>query len=98
MVCAKRGHRGRLDIDRASWVVETALEWRRAEKSEIPTPLLEGITRNLFVQKDPSTDKTSARDDLASALVGNASQVKMKVGDNEVSIDRKGLTAMRKSD
>ncbi|MGM4904960.1 hypothetical protein AB8B21_12325 [Tardiphaga sp. 866_E4_N2_1] len=86
-----------LDIDRASWVVETALEWRRDQQSEIPAPLLEGISRNLFVDRDRDTEKTSAADDLASALVGNASAVKLKVGENEVSIDRKGLSGLAKT-
>jgi hypothetical protein len=79
-----------LDVDRASWIVETALEWRRVEKAELPTPLLEGIARNLFVGAKASTDATAA-DDLASAIFGNASQLKMKIGENELSFDRKAI-------
>jgi hypothetical protein len=85
-----------LDIDRASWVVETAMEWRRDQQAEIPSPLLEGITRNLFADHDHSTAH-SAADDLASALVGNASQLKLKMGDNELNFDRKGLTGLGKT-
>jgi hypothetical protein len=87
-----------LDIDRASWVVETALEWRRDQKTEIPTPLLEGITRNLFSERDAGPDRGTAADDLASALVGNASQVKLKLGGNEVSLDRKGLVGLSRTE
>jgi hypothetical protein len=43
-----------LDIDRASWVVETAMEWHRDQQAEIPAPLLEGITRNLFSDRGDS--------------------------------------------
>jgi hypothetical protein len=87
-----------LDIDRASWVVETAMEWRREQQTEIPAPLLEGITRNLFSDRNDTTSVHSAADDLASALVGNASQVKLKIGENEVSLDRKGLAGLGKAD
>jgi hypothetical protein len=86
-----------LDIDRASWVVETALEWRRDQKAEIPSPLLEGITRNLFAQRE-TEEKGTGVDDLASALVGNASGVKLKLGDSEVSLDRKGLSKLAKAE
>jgi hypothetical protein len=49
-----------LDVDRASWIVETALEWRRAEKTELPAPLLEGIARNLF-SSGGTGERTSSR-------------------------------------
>jgi len=87
-----------LDFDRASWVVESALEWRRDQKTEIPVPLLDGITRNLFLDRDHAGEKSTAADDLASALVGNASQVKLRVGENEISLDRKGLIGLSKTD
>lgn len=89
-----------LDIDRASWVVETSLEWRRDQKSEIPSYLLEGIARNLFNfdRKEGATERATAIDDLASALVGNASNVRLKAGENEISIDRRGLNRLAKSE
>lgn len=85
-------------IDRASWVVETAMEWRRDQNAEIPTSLLEGITRNLFTDGGDSAQAHSAADDLASALVGNASQLKVKLGNNELNFDRKGLAGLGKID
>jgi hypothetical protein len=87
-----------LDIDRASWVVETAMEWRRDQQAEIPTPLLEGIARNLFSDRSDSSAAHSAADDLASALVGNASQLKLKMGENELNFDRKGLAGLGKAE
>lgn len=87
-----------LDIDRASWVVETAMEWRRDQQSEIPAPLLEGITRDLFSDHNGSPEAHSAADDLASALVGNASQLKLRLGENEVSFDRKGVAGLAKAE
>jgi len=87
-----------LDINRASWVVETAMEWRRDQQSEIPSSLLEGVTRNLFAYADTSSQDHTAADDLASALVGNASQLKLKVGDSELNFDRKGLIGLAKTE
>lgn len=87
-----------LDINRASWVVETAMEWRRDQQSEIPSPLLEGVTRNLFAYGDSSVQAHTAADDLASALVGNASQLKLKVGDNELNFDRKAIGGLAKTE
>lgn len=85
-----------LDIDRASWVVETAMEWRRDQKAEMPLPLLEGITRNLFSDGASAAANHTAADDLASALIGNASGVKVKLGENELSLDRKGIAGLGK--
>ena len=41
-----------LDIDRASWLVETALEWKTSEGDAIPDTLMTSLTRNLFSGDD----------------------------------------------
>jgi hypothetical protein len=87
-----------LDIDRASWVVESALEWRRTAQAELPSPLLEGITRNLFVRSTTDAHKVSVADELASALFGSAAGVKLKVGENEVAFTRRGISKLRKAE
>ncbi|MGL3104687.1 hypothetical protein [Bradyrhizobium sp. BR 1432] len=86
-----------LDVDRASWVVETAMEWRRDQNEELPTALLDGITRNLFSGPNSLTEVHSAADNLASALVGNASQLKLKIGENELNLNRKGVAGLAKT-
>jgi hypothetical protein len=87
-----------LDIDRASWVVETALEWRRTAHEELPEPLLRGITRNLFVRIQAEETKLSAADELASALMGNAAGLKLKVGDSELAFTRRGIGKLSKTE
>jgi hypothetical protein len=87
-----------LDIDRASWVVESALEWRRTAQAELPSPLLEGITRNLFVRSTTDAHRVSVADELASALFGSAAGVKLKVGENEVAFTRRGISKLRKAE
>jgi hypothetical protein len=82
-----------LDIDRASWVVETAFEWKSSQESSIPQPLLDAITRNLFASGEARIDTAdSPADHLASALLGDASKVKLKFGDyGELEMDRSAI-------
>jgi hypothetical protein len=81
-----------LDVDRASWVVETALEWKSSLGSVIPTILLESISKNLFrpETKSPETPLHPG-DQLASALLGSASKVRMQAGNAELEFTGKSL-------
>lgn len=87
-----------LDIDRASWVVETALEWRFSQNSAIPQHLLDNISRNLFSkgEKDEAADMHPA-DYLASALIGKASSVRLSVPGGEVELGPKALSGAGKN-
>ena len=81
-----------LDIDRASWVVETSLEWKTILGSPIPTVLLESITNNLFVH-DEANKKESATPvtDFTSAILGTSSKMKIKSGNTELELDGKRI-------
>jgi hypothetical protein len=83
-----------LDVNRASWVVESCLEWRKeTENSAIPAELLASITRNLFVDKQSEPEQViHPADQLASALLGTASKVRLKAGNSEVEIDPKKIS------
>lgn len=83
-----------IDISRANWVVESCLEWRKETDSAIPAELIGSITRNLFA--DPVTDSNPVihpADELASALVGSASKLNLKVGDSELTFNKPGKIA-----
>jgi uncharacterized membrane protein YciS (DUF1049 family) len=81
-----------LDVDRASWAVETALAWKSEVKDVIPSTLLESITRNLFDNAGKLTETPlHPADQLASALLGTASSVRLKAGDAEIELDGKKL-------
>lgn len=86
-----------LDIDRASWVVETALEWKLSQDRPMPEHLLETISRNLFSksEKDESADIHPA-DYLASAILGRASNVNLKVPGGEISLTGKDIGKLKK--
>jgi hypothetical protein len=78
-----------IDVNRANWVIESCLEWRKETDSTIPTVLLESITRNLFVSGEEDLNNViHPSDELASALLGSSSKLKMKIGENELEFDK----------
>lgn len=79
-----------LDVNRANWVVETCLEWRKETESLIPTPLIESLTRGLFTANDSAPPALHPADELASALMGSASKLSLNVGGNTMEIDKPG--------
>jgi len=81
-----------LDMERASWLVETSLEWKDAKGTAIPPELLESLSSNLFSKEKEKIDPLHhPADQLASALMGSASTVKLKAGDSSIEIDPKKL-------
>ena len=87
-----------LDMERASWLVETSLEWKDAKGTAIPPELLESLSRNLFINEGQKVEQVQhPADQLASALMGSASAVKLKAGDSSIEIDPKKL-AKKKSE
>jgi|GEM_PF-1999452 len=86
-----------LDIDRASWVVEMALEWKDAKGSDIPQELVNRLAANLFESQNLSRVSHPA-EDLASALLGASSNIALKLPQNvELNVDRKGVKQFEKA-
>ena len=80
-----------IDVNRANWVIESCLEWRKETESAIPTALLDSITKNLFVNETKDLEKVAhPSDELASALLGSASKLKMNIAGNELEFDKPG--------
>ncbi len=80
-----------LDMERASWLVETSLEWNDKKDGMMPEKLLESLTNNLFADEHKIESVQHPADQLASALFGTAKSAKLKLGDSEVDIDTKAL-------
>jgi hypothetical protein len=80
-----------LDMERASWLVETSLEWNDAKGTIMPPELMESLSANLFNDKSEIEHVIHPADQLASALFGSASSIKLKTGDSLVEIDPKKL-------
>ncbi|QCU76576.1 hypothetical protein [Pseudoalteromonas distincta] len=87
-----------LDMERASWLVETSLEWKDAKGTAIPPELLDSLSNNLFSNEKEKIDPLHhPADQLASALMGSASSVKLKAGDSSIEIDPKKLAKTKSS-
>ena len=81
-----------LDMERASWIVETSLEWKGEKGTEMPEGLMQSLSNNLFMDTDSKKeDLEHPSDQLASALLGASSLVKMKAGGAEIELDPKKL-------
>lgn len=79
-----------VDVNRANWIIESCLEWKKSTASDIPPELLASMSRGLFSYQDrDSTQVLHPADELASALFGAASKVRLKSGDSEVELDAK---------
>jgi VIT1/CCC1 family predicted Fe2+/Mn2+ transporter len=89
----------KVDIDRASWVAETLLEWNRESPGrEIPNELLLSFTRRLFDWDGKVEDSHSASDSLASAILGSAAKLEIGPNGARMEMDRKSLKTLDKRD
>ena len=78
-----------LDVNRANWIIESCLEWRKETQSPIPRELLSSITNGLFANQQPSTEQVlHPADELASALLGSASKLTLKAGENTMEFSK----------
>jgi hypothetical protein len=84
-----------LDIERASWILESLIELHGEDIKDMPDALLEAVTRNLFVQPGELQSVNTPIDDLADILRDGAESVRIKQGDSEIVLDRKGLKRLR---
>lgn len=81
-----------LDIDRASWVVEMALEWKDEKGTEIPEELIERFTENLFKDQNIFESAKHPSEELATALLSATSGLTLKVpGFGELALDKRSI-------
>lgn len=79
-----------LDVNRANWVIESCLEWRKETESDVPEQLLNSITRNLFISNSNKEENViHPADELASAIIGSSSKLKLNVAGNEIELNPK---------
>ncbi|AWH19220.1 hypothetical protein C1922_18820 [Stenotrophomonas sp. ZAC14D2_NAIMI4_7] len=89
----------RLDIERASWLTETVLEWNQSSKEPFPELLASRLSTGLFQStKDDVEDPQTSASQLAEALLGSAASARLKLGDQELSLDRKGIRQLERPD
>jgi hypothetical protein len=87
----------RLDIERASWLAETVLEWKSKVDEPFPDLLASRLSTGLFHTSPTEADdpKTPASY-LADALFGAASSAKIKIGDQEIVLDRRSIKKLER--
>ena len=56
-----------IDLDRASWLVEMALEWKAEKGTEIPDSLLDKLANNLYAEDREEAVDLHPADQVASA-------------------------------
>lgn len=77
-----------LDIDRANWLVELAMEWKHITKSEIPIELIDKLSRSLFVSDDSRTMDLHPAETILSAVFGKGGKVNVAVPGGKVTMER----------
>lgn len=87
-----------LDFDRASWVVESSLEFEKETKTPIPAELLARLSAHLFADSGTMEQARHPAEDLANAILGASSGIRFKTPGAEVNLDRKGIKQLRSSD
>lgn len=87
----------RLDIERASWLAETVLEWRSSSDEPFPELLTSRLSAGLFLNTSvESDDPKSPAAHLAEAIFGAAATAKVKMGDQELQFDRKSIKELER--
>lgn len=67
-----------LDIDRANWLVELAMEWKNIMKSEIPTDLIDKLARSLFISEETKDIDIHPAETLLSSFFGKAGSINVE--------------------
>ncbi|MFZ6772312.1 hypothetical protein ACO0LB_06295 [Undibacterium sp. SXout7W] len=81
----------KMDINRASWAIESSLEWQKNTSTPMPADLITSITKGLFVTEKSEPERViHPADELASALLGSASKLTLKSGENKFEFDKPG--------
>ena len=74
------------------------LQLLKETKEPIPTELLNSISKNLFTSEKGELEKVvHPADELASALLGSASKLKLNLGGNQLEFDKPGKISKSKS-
>ncbi|MDP4024047.1 hypothetical protein Q8W71_15565 [Methylobacterium sp. NEAU 140] len=87
-----------IDINRASWAVEAALEWKGIQGEQMPDALLMGITKHLFETSPADNTEYSPLEALASSILGSASNLNLDVNGSKIAFDRKSIASIKKAE
>ena len=81
-----------LDIDRASWLIETASEWQAEQDERLPDAIIDYLAGNLF---ETSGGTKQVGESTLSEVLGAASNVKLQTELASVELDRKSMDRLK---
>lgn len=79
-----------IDVERASWVLESLLELKGEGLNEMPPVLLEAVTRGLFEKNDATKGARVENNEILTLLKAGKS-IELDVYGNKVILDKSGL-------
>ncbi|EEA94068.1 hypothetical protein [Pseudovibrio sp. JE062] len=79
-----------LDINRASWTIETIMEMKTKEEHALPEQWIEGACRGLFEKQSTTATEPTAMDALG-ALLNVTGRLEMGPEGNKLELDKTGL-------
>lgn len=89
--------RFQLDIDRASWVVEMAMEWKDEKGSEISKELIDRLTVNLF-QSNTSAKITHPTEDVLNKFLNSSAELNVSIPSlGNITLNNKGVKELKKA-
>lgn len=87
-----------IDLHRASWAVELAMEWKKENSESIPSDIFAQLSKNLFISSDENIPNLHPADQLASAILGASAKAKLPLpGGGEIELDKRGIRQLSKN-
>ncbi|MDE3241019.1 MAG: hypothetical protein KGN33_18840, partial [Paracoccaceae bacterium] len=84
-----------LDVDRASWSIETLMEMAKQENAEIPEAWIKGVCNDLFVTSTEKEEPTALQ--ALGAMMDVAAGAEIGSNGAKIVLNRKGTKAIADS-
>lgn len=86
-----------LDIDRASWLVEMAMEWQEEKGTTLPRELLDRLSYNLFSHVGNAEYTEHPYEQLIKSILSVSAEARIPIpGGGEIKVDKKGMRSLAK--
>jgi hypothetical protein len=86
-----------LDMHRASWVVEMALEWKNETQSNLPPELLNKLTSHLFEPANIYQSPKHPSEDILSAILNASSELELNHPMGSAKFNNRGANKLKKN-
>lgn len=86
-----------IDVDRASWVVELALEYEESTDEPLPDYLMEVLTKGLFDPAGRSHQMMHPLEEAVGSIVGAAKEAEVNLPGFKAKLDRRSMRKGRQT-